>query len=194
MVAWASLGTDGAVMLKKSRVRNRQGAVMAEGVVVIWLIVSIAVASICLLVNSGMSMFYKQKIAFVAMQTASYTAQLKMSENKRERGEAIARNLLQTMGLPVRDAEIDIKEENIEGAPCISCRITVSKLPLMQGSEPGMMPFSITLGDQAVALRQQSPEAYVWLSNNPKMSGFLIPVVRMPPGGVAQSGLPYVIP
>jgi len=181
-------------MYKNFRGRDQHGAALAEGVVSLWLIISIAVASICLLVNSGMSMFYKQKIAYVAQQTATYTAQMKMNEDKKTKGEEVAKKLLAAMGFQTMNAEIDIKEETIEDAPCISVSITLKNLPLFQGSEPGMMPFSVTLGDKAVAIRQQSPEAYVWLSNNPKMSGYLIPVVRLPPGGVSASGLPYVIP
>ncbi len=174
--------------------RNQTGAVLAEGVVSIWLIVTVVVASISLLINSGMSMFYKQKIAFIAMQTASYTAQLKTSEDRQTKGETFARMMIKTMGLPVINSEITIKEVAIEGAPSMEVAITLTNLPLFHGPESGMLPFTVTLGDKAVAVRQQAPEAYVWLNNNPKMSGYLLPVVRMPPGGVNQSGLPIVIP
>lgn len=181
-------------MKKNFPSRNQRGAVLAEGVVAIWLIISITVAAVSLLINSGMSMFYKQKISYVAMQTATYTAQLKMNEDKVGKGEAAAKKMLEAMGFSTVNSEIEIKEENIEDAPCISVSITLKNLPLFQGSEPGMMPFSVTLGDKAIAIKQQKPEAYVWLNNNPKMSGFLIPVVRLPAGGVGASGLPYVIP
>ncbi|MBX3073577.1 hypothetical protein KF728_22425 [Candidatus Obscuribacterales bacterium] len=181
-------------MQKNMRGRNQRGAALAEGVVALWLIVSITVASISLLINSGMSMFYKQKIAYVAMQTATYTAQLKMNEDKRTRGEEVGRSLLGAMGFNAAQAEIDIKEITVEGAPSIQVDITCKNLPLFHGTEAGMMPFSVTLGDSATCIKQQAPEAYVWLNNNPKMSGYLIPVVRMPPGGVGSSGLPYVIP
>ena len=185
---------SGKIMKTNLRARNQRGAVLAEGVVAIWLIVSISVASISLLINSGMSMFYKQKIAYVAMETATYTAQLKMNENKIDKGEALAKKMLELIGLPSHNADIEVKEETIDDAPCITVSITVKNLPLFQGSEPGMIPFAVTLAERAVAIKQSKPEAYVWLNNNPKMSGFLIPVVRMPPGGVGASGLPYVIP
>lgn len=174
--------------------RNQTGAVLAEGVVSIWLIVTVVVASISLLINTGMSMFYKQKIAFIAMQTATYAAQLKLADDRQARGETYAKSLIKTMGLPVINSEITIKELVVEGAPSIEVAITLANLPLFHGPESGMLPFSVTLGDKAVAIRQQAPEAYVWLNNNPKMSGYLLPVVRMPAGGVNQSGLPVVIP
>ena len=117
-----------------------------------------------------------------------------MNEDKVGKGEAAAKKMLEAMGFSTVNSEIEIKEENIEDAPCISVSITLKNLPLFQGSEPGMIPFSVTLGDKAIAIKQQKPEAYVWLNNNPKMSGFLIPVVRLPAGGVGASGLPYVIP
>jgi carbon starvation protein CstA len=181
-------------MYKNLRGRKQYGAALAEGVVALWLIVSITVASISLLINSGMSMFYKQKIAYVAMQTATYTAQMKMHEDKKAKGEELAKKLLGSMGFNTAQADVQVSEVTIEEAPCIKVEITVANLPLFHGTEAGMMPFSVTLGDSAVAIKQQAPEAYVWLSNNPKMSGYLIPVVRLPPGGVSASGLPYVIP
>lgn len=181
-------------MQKTFRGRKQRGAALAEGVVALWLIISITVAAISLLINSGMSMFYKQKIAYVAMQTATYTAQMKMHEDKKTQGEALAKKLLQTMGFNTSQADVQVKETTIDGAPCVQVDITIANLPLFHGTEAGMMPFSVTLGDSAVCIKQQAPEAYVWLSNNPKMSGYLIPVVRLPPGGVSASGLPYVIP
>jgi len=181
-------------MRRKGHGRSKQGAALVEGVASLWLIVSITVASISLLINSGMSMFYKQKIAYVAMQTATYTAQMKMNEDKTSRGEELAKSLLSKMGFNVAQTEVDIKEISVEGAPSIQVDITCKNLPLFHGTEAGMMPFSVTLGDSATCIKQQAPEAYVWLNNNPKMSGYLIPVVRMPPGGVGASGLPYVIP
>jgi hypothetical protein len=140
-----------------------------------------------------MSMFYKQKISYIAMQTATYTAYLPVSADKKNAGETFARKLIESMGMSIANADIQIREENIEDAPAVVVEITISKLPLIH-SEGGMLPFNITLGDRAIALKQRSPEAYVWLNNNAKMSGFLIPVVRMPPGGVGACGLPYVIP
>lgn len=174
--------------------RNQRGAVMAEGVVSLWLIITITVASISLLINSGMSMFYKQKIAYVAMQTATYTAQLKVGDDKVTKGQELAKKLLTAMGFSTANAEIIVKEEIIEDAPCVIVEITLANLPLFQGPEPGMMPFSVTLGDKAVAIKNQRPDAYVWLSNNAKMSGYLFPVVRMPPNGPQATGLPYVAP
>lgn len=181
-------------MQKNLRGRNQRGAALVEGVVALWLIVSITVASISLLINSGMSMFYKQKIAYVAMQTATYTAQLKMNEDKQTRGDEIARSLLGTMGFNLGQVEVEVKEITVADAPSVRVDITCKNLPLFHGTEAGMMPFSVTLADSATCIKQQAPEAYVWLNNNPKMSGYLIPVVRMPPGGVSASGLPYVIP
>lgn len=179
--------------IKLKRARNQSGAALAEGVVSLWLVVVITVAAVSLLTNSGMSIFYKQKISFIAMQTALYTAHLKMNEDKVGKGEAFAKNMITSMGMPARNAEIIVREMNIEDAPSISVKITIANLPLLQG-DGGMMPLSVTLGDEAIAIKQQSPEAYVWLNNNPKMSPFLIPVVRMPANGVQGCGLPYVIP
>jgi len=138
-------------------------------------------------------MFYKQKIAFCAMETAIYTSGLKMDVDKVAKGEEFARELIKGMGLAVHNATIEIEEINIKDAPAISVKISCANLPLLHG-EGGLMPFSITIGDQAVALKRANPEGYVWLTNNPKMSGYLIPVTRIPPGGPGSTGLPVIIP
>ncbi|HZT35520.1 MAG TPA: hypothetical protein VFA15_06350 [Nitrososphaera sp.] len=177
--------------IRKSR--SRSGAVLAEGVVSLWLIIVITVAAVSLLTNAGMSIFYKQKISFIAMQTAIYTAGLPMNVDRRTSGEAMAKKLITSMGMSERNAEIQIKDTTVEGAPAVSVRITIANLPLLQG-QGGMLPLSVTLGDEATAINNRSPEAYIWLNNHPKMSGYLIPVVRLPPGGVQAAGLPVVTP
>ncbi len=179
--------------MNRVKVRSRRGAVLLEGVAAIWLIVTVSVVSISLLINSGMSMFYKQKIAFVAMETAIYTAGLKMNVDKVATGEEFAKQMLNGMGMSVQNAKIEIKETMVMDAPAISAQISLSKLPLLQGSG-GMLPFSITLADKAVAIKHATPEAYVWLSNSSKMSPYLFPVVRVPPGGPNSVGLPVVVP
>lgn len=179
--------------MKRINSRNNRGAVLAEGVAATWLIVTIAAASVSLLINSGMSMFYKQKIAFCAMETAIYTAGLKMDVDKPAKGEEFAREIIKGMGLAVHNATIEIEETNIKDAPAVSVKISIANLPLLHG-DGMMLPFSITIADQAVALKHASPEAYVWLTNQPKMSGFLIPVTRVPPNGPNSTGLPIIIP
>jgi hypothetical protein len=179
--------------MKRMNARRHSGAALAEGVAALWLIVSITAASVSLLINSGMSMFYKQKIAFCAMETATYTAGQRMDVDRLARGEEFAREIVKGMGLAVHNATIDIKETTVKDAPAISVRISIANLPLLHG-EGGILPFSITIADQAVAIRHATPEAYVWLTNNAKMSGYLIPVTRIPAGGPNATGLPVIIP
>lgn len=183
----------GEIMSNARRIRNRSGAVLAEGVVSLWLIVVITVAAVSLLTNSGMSCFYKQKISFIAMQTAIYVAGLPMDADKRTKGEEMAKNLISTMGMNPRSADVQVKEITVQGAPAVSVKVVMANLPLLQG-EGGMLPLSVTLGDEAVAIKHRPPEAYIWLTNNQKISGYLFPVVRVPPGGAQGAGLPVVIP
>lgn len=56
------------------RRRRAHGAALVEGVISLVMITIGTVAAVTLLVNAGMTTYYKEKIGFVANQCATYAA------------------------------------------------------------------------------------------------------------------------
>ena len=175
----------------KRRIRGwERGAALAEGVAAIALVITITIAALGLLTNSGMSMYYKQKLAFVSTQTAMYAAT--RTDVTELECKQIAEGVAMASGLSSKALDVKLEDTNVSGKPAIKLTVVAKNLPLLATVD--YLPGFISLKDSATALKQKKVDAYMWLNRNPRMSGYLIPIMTMPAGGVNSLGLPYVTP
>jgi hypothetical protein len=150
------------------------------------------VAAVTLLVNAGMSTYYKEKIGFIANQCATYAASLSPGDDPEGKTSLLAKKLVAAMGMPSNAVTIKVAEMPIEDRVGLKVTLTVGGLGMFGSGD--IMPKVLSMQDSAVALRNGSPSGYLWMNNNPKFSGYLIPVVKVPPSGPNSLGMPLYIP
>lgn len=172
--------------------RSNSGAALVEGVISLVLITIGTVAAVTLLVNAGMSTYYKEKMGFVCNQCAVYASSLSPSDDAQGKTENMARSLLKAMGMPTQSVKVKVDEQPVEDRTGIKVTLSVNGFGLFGSGD--ILPTSIALQDSAIALRNGSPSGYLWMNNNPKFSGYLIPVLKVPPGGPNSLGMPLYIP
>jgi len=172
--------------------RTRSGAALVEGVVSLVLITIGTVAAMTLLVNAGMSTYYKEKMGFVSNQCATYAASLSPSDDLQAKTEAMARGLLKAMGMPTQALKVTVEEKTIEDRVALKVTLAVSGFGLFGSGD--IIPTSISLQDTSVAMRNGTPSGYLWMNNNVKFSGYLFPVIKVPPAGPNSLGMPLYIP
>jgi hypothetical protein len=172
--------------------RAPSGAALVEGVISLVLITIGTVAAVTLLVNAGMSTYYKEKLGFVCNQCAIYAASLSPGDDTQGKTQTMARSLLKAMGMPTQSVKLTVDEQPVEDRTGIKVTLAVNGFGLFGSGD--ILPTSISLQDTAIALRNGSPSGYLWMNNNPKFSAYLIPVLKVPPGGPGSIGLPLYIP
>jgi hypothetical protein len=177
---------------KSQRCRGAHGAALVEGVISLVMITIGTVAAVTLLVNAGMTTYYKEKIGFVANQCASYAASLSPGDDLEGKTGALARKLVAAMGMPNNAVQLKVVEVPIEDRVGLKITLGVGGLGMFGSGD--ILPKVVSMQDTAVALRNGSPSGYLWMNNNPKFSGYLIPVVKVPPAGPSSLGMPLYIP
>lgn len=165
---------------------------MVEAVAGMGLIIVTTVTALGLLVNAGMSTYYKEKMSFVANQTAQYAVSLPATEDLESKTEECAKGLLKALGLPTQGCKVKVQPVMVADMPAVSVTVTAHNLPLLANVQ--MLPSAISMQDTAVALKRGSPDTFLWMNYNPKLSGYLIPVLRIPPSGPNSLGLPISVP
>jgi hypothetical protein len=176
----------------KVRQRDKHGAALVEGVISLVMITIGTVAAVTLMVNAGMSTYYKEKLGFVTNQCATYAASLSPADDMEGKTELMAKALLKTMGMPSQTVKVKVEGELVQDRPGLKVTISVSGLGLFGSGD--LLPTSISLQDSAISLRNGTPSGYLWMNNNARLSGYLIPALRVPPGGPNSLGLPLYIP
>ncbi|MBP9093584.1 hypothetical protein KBI23_21370 [bacterium] len=174
------------------RRRGSHGAALVEGVVSLVMITIGTVAAVTLLVNAGMSTYYKEKIGFVANQCATYAASLSPGDDLEGKTSLLAKKLVAAMGMPNNAVTVKVAEMPIEDRVGLKVTLCVGGLGMFGSGD--IMPKVLSMQDTAVSLRNGTPSGYLWMNNNPKFSGYLIPVVKVPPSGPNSLGMPLYIP
>lgn len=165
---------------------------MVEAVAGMGLIIVCTMTALGLLVNAGMSTYYKEKISFVANQTAQYAVSLGPTEDVQVKSEECAKGLLKALGLPSAGCKVKVELKTVADMPAVSVTVLAHNLPLLANMQ--MLPTSISMQDTGVALKRGIADTYLWMNYNPKLSGYLIPVVRIPGAGPNSLGLPVAVP
>lgn len=136
------------------------GAALAEGIAAIALIVFISIAFVFFVVDSGMSIYYKEKLGFITNQTAAAIAALNLDPtdpNSATTAQSTAqtdiKNLVTALNLPLpSNVSVDLSKP-----PIVSVTVQMDGLPLLQGNV--VLPTVISLTDTGVALQTQ-PQSF----------------------------------
>jgi len=176
---------------KKQKSHLESGAALVEGVVALMLVIGATVGSCLLLTNVGMSIYYKEKLALISQQCAQFARFLPNSEDQEVKTAELAKSLFKNMGIKVSRCEVKVKDTLIEGVPGISVSVSAMDLHLFGNGE--LLPGTISLQDTAVVLKGVSPDTLLWFTRNPMVSGYLLPVVKVPADGVNSLGVPVTV-
>jgi hypothetical protein len=172
---------------------RERGAVLAEGVAALWMITIGVVCGVTLLINCGMSTYYKEKMGFIANQAATYASCLPGGSDVREKTVAVVKGLLTDMKMPTNDYSVKVAATAIDGHPAVSVEIRINNLPLFGNGD--YLPLKIGLVEKATALGKGAgaAEAFLW-SPKPRLSPYIIPMYVMPPNGVRGVDVPVISP
>lgn len=129
--------------------RNQRGSGIVEGVAGLALIITGTICAVLLLVNCGMAMYHKNRLGFVAMQTASYAASLPKIDQ--DRTKTFARELLRKMGADSSEAAIEITEIKIDERAGVQVALTNKCILLESGYD--FLPKSVALTDVAACVK-----------------------------------------
>ncbi|MBI4533545.1 MAG: hypothetical protein HY711_06320 [Candidatus Melainabacteria bacterium] len=166
--------------------RSLAGQALAEGVVALLLVVAGVVGGVILLVNVGMSTYYKEKLGFVANQVATYAATLSASNDITAKSTDLAKDLMTKMGLP-SDATVTTETTTAGGKSAVSVTIQTGSLPLFGKGD--ILPLKISLRDTAVAIKGAGFSDFLVLGGSPDGNTFVtVPVVKKGNLGFANPG------
>ncbi|MBY0548421.1 MAG: hypothetical protein K2W95_14080 [Candidatus Obscuribacterales bacterium] len=153
--------------------RSQRGSGIVEGVAGLGLVITGTICAVLLLVNCGMAMYHKNRLGYVALQTANYAASIPKSELSSVK--TFAKELLQSMGANSTDANVESSEILIKGKPAVRVVITNPCVLLESGYD--FLPKSIALSDAATCVRAGGATSGL------EGSGF----IKMPLGSMNQT-------
>lgn len=131
-----------------NRVRSCQGSGIVEGVVGLVIVMGGLILAILLMVNTGMAMYLKGKVAFLAQQTARHATGLQASQLQSE-STAFAKELAARMGMDKDSTNIEVATCTVSGEEAIEVKISSST-----GTFGGVdfLPKTVAMNDSAVAV------------------------------------------
>ena len=113
--------------------RSPKGAALVEGVVSLVMIIIGTMAAVTLLVNAGMTTYYKEKIGFVANQCATYAASLSPGDDLEGKTSLLAKKLVGAMGMPNSSVQLKVVEMPIEDRVGLKITLGVGNLGTVVG-------------------------------------------------------------
>lgn len=133
---------------KTRKIRNNRGSGILQGVVCLMIIVIGVVLGVLLLINAGMAAYQKEKLCFVANQSAGYATSFLPSEQGTAPPKVInfARQLLSNMGINSADVTVNL------GVPMGTTRaaqvgISAPLATFVPGAFTSVMPTGLQLSD-----------------------------------------------
>lgn len=163
-------------------IRSAKGAGLVEGVTGLVMVMGGLIIAILLMMNTGMAMYLKGKIAFVAQQTARHATGLQEQDRKSQSTE-FAKDLAARMGMDVNSTEVEVGSCTVAGEEAVDVKIS-SSMATFGGVD--WLPKTVAMSDNAVAVIEDgSSGTYGYLTvrvqgnNGYSNNGDLyVPVVR----------------
>lgn len=131
-------------MKKRSNARAARGQGIVEGVVGIVILIIGVVLAVLLLVNAGVSAFYKSRIGFITQQAADFASQ---KQGDRAALEAFTKDLLKESGLPEMNS-LEVENISVADQDAVRVRLIVKGLSLVGNGD--ILPKEINIEDVAV--------------------------------------------
>ncbi|MBS1954504.1 MAG: hypothetical protein JST89_09965 [Cyanobacteria bacterium SZAS-4] len=133
---------------KTRKIRNARGSGIVQGVVCLMMIVIGVVLGVLLLVNTGMAAYQKEKLCFIANQSAGYATSFLPSEQGTAPPKVInfARQLMSNMGINSGDVTVNLGVP-IGAQKAAQVGITAPIATLAPGAFASVMPSGLQLSD-----------------------------------------------
>jgi hypothetical protein len=160
-----------------------------EGVLALCMVTAGTMVAVSFLVNSGMMIYYKNKLGFISSQVALQAANKPQMEDMEV--EQMAKDLLTQMGLPTKDLKVTRKAVSIYGRPAVKVIIENGRMPLFSNID--FLPATIGVQDSATAIISPYPSgADAYYMPRGRISGYVVPLVRIPAGGPRFGDMPLL--
>jgi hypothetical protein len=166
--------------------RSSRGQALVEGVVALALIVAGTVGAALLLTNVGLSLFFKEKLAFCNNQASQYAFAIRSTANLEEQTTTFVRELLPRLGVAPNQLSVDVDPNvTIAGRPAVS--VTIRNTCSLVGSG-SIIPVQLALTDSSTATTSgsggtsSSASAFLEIpSLSASQTPVLVPIAGKPP-------------
>lgn len=182
--------------------RNARGSGIVEGICGLGLVIGGVVLATLLIVNTGMAMYLKGKLAFVAQQTARFSTGLPQSTMEKD-AEEFGKELARRMGLDPKETQIKIARTSIGSSEAIEAQASSSMTTF---GNVDWLPKTVGMTDSAIAITNDgASDSYGYLAvsvtgapDSPGSEHVYLPVVKpklrgamstSAPGGVATTNI-----
>ena len=171
--------------------RDTRGAALVEGVLALCLVTVGTMVAVSFLVNSGMMVYYKQKLAFVCAQVATQAAAKPQMDDMVV--DQMARDFLTQMGLPTKDLKVTRTLVSVCGRPAVNILIQNGRMPLFSNVNVDFLPVTIGVQDSATAIISPYPSgADAYYMPRGRINGYVVPLIRIPGNGSRFPGMPVL--
>ena len=132
--------------------RNQRGSLIAEGAAGMVFVTIGVVCSILLLVNAGLSFYYKEKLGFVCDQSARFAASKDQSTREADTKKYVE-ELVKAIGLPADQLSVQIKDTDIMGAKHVGVHVEANFGLISDGR---VIPGFLRLGEDSLVNTESS--------------------------------------
>ena len=162
--------------------RNAHGSGIAEGVCGLGLVIGGVVLATLLIVNTGMAMYLKGKLAFIAQQTARYSSSLPQSTMEKD-AEDFGKELARRMGLDPNSTQVKLARTKIGSEDAVEANVSSSMTTF---GNVDWLPKTVGMNDSAIAITNDgASDSYGYLAvsvtgapDSPGSEHVYLPVVK----------------
>ena len=129
------------------KMRNDKGQALVEGATALVLIIMGTVLASLFLLNVGLGVFYKEKLGFIADQSAKYASALPAAQADKG-AKDIAAQLISEMKLPIKNTQVTVDNSDAK-----TIQVSISGQCAMFNNSLGVLPLQISLSDTASAVK-----------------------------------------
>jgi hypothetical protein len=138
----------------RNKHRKNKGAALVEGVVSLAMVIGGVILGVLLLVNVGVSMYYKQKLGIVSNHAAQFAATQDPGDPNLQFNTLMkARAIATAMGLP----PVNITTIDLSNPDFVTVTVNMSGVLIGKGD---VIPSAVNISDTASASKSASPIGY----------------------------------
>lgn len=136
------------------RARRPNGQALVEGVIALALIIAGTVGAVLLMTNVGLSLFFKEKLAFCGNQAAQVAFSMRGNPNVQAETTTFVRELLPKLGVRPDDLSVTV-DSNVTVAGRQAVSVTIGNACSLLGGG-SIIPTKVTLSDTSTATSSSS--------------------------------------